>query len=203
MRFLGLLGLLLVASCEAPRASETPRAPEPPPAVAPPAEVPEMPAPPAVDPALRAKLEQLLIGGGYVPDAATLKGLGKGVFEALSSIAEDEGSPLEVRARALASLSYLDDPRVSTELVQALSGRNSLLTRTALFGLARVKGVAAVPQIAPFLSDPNATVRLAAAEALGRIGGGSARLVLQQRLGGETDPSVRDALARALAKSNP
>jgi HEAT repeat protein len=208
MRPLTLIALTLVASCEAPRASEAPPSPEPAvAAVALPDAAPEAPsAAPAValDPVRRARVEQTLAGNGYVPDAAVLKAFGPGTFEALASIADDEGAPPEVRARALASLSYLDDPRAPAELTRALqAAQSSLLVRTALFGLARVRGNAAVAQIAPFLSDRNPTLRLAAAEALGRIGGAAAQHALQQRRDAETDPAVRDALARALSKSNP
>jgi HEAT repeat protein len=146
----------------------------------------------------------MLTGYGYAPDTAALKALGPGTLETLSSIANDEGAKPEVRARALASISYLSDPRAATELAQALQdGKSTLLVRTALFGLARVRGSAAVPQIAPFLSDSNPTVRLAAVEALGRIGGVAARRALQQRVDGEPDTSVREALTRALTKPNP
>jgi len=202
-----LIALSLGASCQAPRASESTRAPEGQTPVA----VPSAPEPPpaeppptAIDPALRPKLEQLLAGYGYVPDAATLKAFGAGTFETLSAIAEDEELPVEVRVRALASLSYLDDRRVATELLRTVQGAKSpLFLRTALFGLARVKGNAAVGDIAPYLQNANPTVRLAAAEALGRLGSSAARAALQARLDGETNAAVRDALARALSKANP
>jgi hypothetical protein len=201
---MALVGLTLSLGCEAPRARDAPQAPEAPIPVplpvVPPAETPV----PSVDSVQRDRIQEMLTGYGYVPDAAALKALGPGTLETLSAIANDEGAKPDVRARALASISFLSDPRAATELTQALQdGKSTLLVRTALFGLARVRGSAAVPQIAPFLADSNPTLRLAAVEALGRIGGVAARRALQQRLDGEPDTSVHEALTRALTKPNP
>jgi HEAT repeat protein len=157
-----------------------------------------------VESTARAQVEQALRRPGYVPDAAALKALGDGVFEALRTIAADESSTPELRARAVSSLSYLGDPRATAELRQVLHGaQSSLLVRTALFALSRAQGAGAVSEVSPYLRDANPTVRLAAAEALGRIGSPAARAALQQRRGIETDPAVRGALARAVAKPDP
>jgi HEAT repeat protein len=197
-----IVALCLMGSCEAPRAGNTVPVPE---VVAAQQSAPAVEAAPAAtapDQTLRARLEQML-GGTDLPDAPTLKSLGSGTLDAVASIADDEEVPIEVRARALASLPRLGDPRASAVLLRALqSGRSPLLLHTALFALARAGGAAAVPRIAPFLADDSPTMRLAAAEALGRFGGPGARPLLQRRLPLETDSAVRDALARAIDKSN-
>jgi HEAT repeats len=203
MRSLTLIGLSLALGCEAPRSSEPGREIR----IAEPLVAPiELPAvePPPLDPGVRARLEQMLTGPGFIPDAAALKALGSGTLEALASIAGDEEAPPELRARALTALSFLGDPRAGAELVQALQASKSpLLVRTALFGLGRASGNAALPQIIPFLADPNPNLRLAAAETLGHLGGPAARRALQPRLASETDPAVREALTRLLGKPNP
>jgi hypothetical protein len=200
-----IVALCLMGSCEAPRAGNTAA---PVPEVIAPAPQPELaveaaPAAVAPDQTQRARLEQMLGGSGDLPDAAALKSLGPGTLDTLASIADDEEVPLEVRARALASLPRLGDPRASVLLLRALqTARSPLLLHTAIFALARTGGPAAVPRVAPFLADDSPTMRLAAVEALGRFGGVGARPLLQRRLTLETDPAVRDALSRALDKSN-
>jgi HEAT repeat protein len=200
MRVAVFLGFFLITGCEAPRATETPEVPPPAPAAPPVVQATE-PLPGNADGAIRAKVDQLLGIPGYVADRGALKSLGTGVFEALTAIAEDDASPVEVRARALTSLASLGDPRAAAELRLALrSFKSSLLLRTALFGLARVAGNSAVPDVAAYLRDSNPTVRLAAAEALAHVTGSAARSALRQRLDTETDAAVRDALTRALAR---
>jgi hypothetical protein len=200
MRVAAFLGFFLIAGCEAPRATETLEVPPPAAAATPAVQAAEAVAG-TPDGAMRAKVDQLLAIPGYVPDRGALKSLGTGVFEALSAIAEDDGSPVEVRARALTSLASLGDPRAGAELRLALrSFKSKLLIRTALFGLARVAGSSAVPDLAPYLRESNPTLRLAAAEALTHVAGSAARTALRQRLDAETDAAVRDALTRALTR---
>ncbi len=216
MRLPVFLALSLTVGCEAPAATQTPEAAAAPStgmAVEPPPQAPQEPtpelasepvpeaAPAPRDESARARANQLLAGAGYVPDASAVKSLGPGAFQALVSIAGDENSPAEVRARALTSISYLGDGHAGTELRLALrSFKGPLLTRTALFALARVQGRAAVPDLLPYLGDPNPTLRLAAAETLGRLGGTAARTALLQRRDLETDRTVREAIGRALGK---
>jgi HEAT repeat protein len=75
--------------------------------------------------------------------------------------------------------------------------------RSALAVLAKTEGAEAIPAIAAKLSSHDATVRRAAAEALGEIGGPKARAALQKQLDAEDQPEVRAAIERAMAKASP
>ena len=72
-----------------------------------------------------------------------------------------------------------------------------------LRGLIAVEGPDALSVIRPLLRDPRPAVRITASDALGFLATPEAREALQVRLDSETDPQVRTALERALARSMP
>ncbi|MHB1846531.1 MAG: HEAT repeat domain-containing protein [Deltaproteobacteria bacterium] len=168
---------------------------------------PGAPAPPPLSSAelQRGRVETLLEGPGYEPNQDQIRGLGTGTLRALIAVYHDTTKPEGERARALQAISYIDDGRARAELRLALERPEvaPLYKRTALFGLARSGGSTSIPEVAEALDSPDVSVRSAAAEALGQIGGPQARDALAHRLESETDPKVRAALQRSLAKASP
>ncbi len=77
------------------------------------------------------------------------------------------------------------------------------LLRSATVALGNRKDSQAVEALAQTLHDPDPTVRQHAAWALGRIGGGEARAVLETALAGEPDPTVSADLESALVREGP
>ncbi len=73
----------------------------------------------------------------------------------------------------------------------------------AVLAIARLRGTGSVALIRPLLADAQKAVRMAAAEALGRLGSAEARKALRARLDDEADGEVRRALGRALARATP
>jgi hypothetical protein len=73
----------------------------------------------------------------------------------------------------------------------------------ALRDLARTTGIAATPIAGACLRDESAQLRLGAAEILGSLGGREARQTLELQLAVETNPEVREALQKSLARSQP
>lgn len=69
--------------------------------------------------------------------------------------------------------------------------------------LGRLTGTAAVPIASACVRADSRELRLTAANVLGAIGGKDARSAVALQLGSETDPEVRVALQRALAKGEP
>ncbi len=72
------------------------------------------------------------------------------------------------------------------------------LRRNALVALGNTGRREAVPVLAAALAGPRADLRLHAAWALGRIGGGEARAALRSALARETDAAVREEIRLAL-----
>lgn len=73
----------------------------------------------------------------------------------------------------------------------------------ALRGLVKQSGSAALSVEAACLTAAEPITRAAAAEGLGVLGGKEARAALSRQLDRETDPAVRGALEKSLAKSEP
>jgi len=91
-------------------------------------------------------------------------------------------------------------PEPADLLLDRLRDRDAVVRCQAAreIGTARLRaGVRELIQV--LADDASAPVRRAAAEALGRIGEGTARAPLERALRGERDDSVKSAIAAALA----
>jgi HEAT repeat protein len=130
------------------------------------------------------------------------KALGPEGLSLLRQVASDPAELPERRARAVSGMAFLDDAGSSAVLQSFATDSNALpaVRQSATLGLAVREGPHAVPMLAPLLGDGDVSVRLAAAQALGRAGGNDARTALQGRLDAETDPHVRDEIQKSLAK---
>lgn len=82
--------------------------------------------------------------------------------------------------------------------LKQLTSKSPKLRLAAVLKLGIEGDVALVPSLCPLLSDPEISVRTAAAIALGRIGSDTAIPALCERLGKEPDAETRRALVRAL-----
>lgn len=153
----------------------------------------------------RARVETMLEASQTTPSSEQLLSEGPGIYRALLAIFNDPRAPLPARQKALASMANIDDARGIATLRDVLFEPTSAppFLRTAVKALARAKGARAVSDVAGALSREDPTVRIAAAEALGEIGGPAARMALSKQLETEGDPAVRAALERALAKATP
>ncbi len=156
----------------------------------------------------RARVQVMLEAHPEPPSSQELLAQGPGVYHALTTIFHDPTAPLATRARAESSLANIADSRGFAELHGVIASPSTesplpFFARTAIAAVARAQGARAVPDIALGFAWKDPTVRTAAAEALGQIGGPDARAALQQRLAEESDPGVREALQRALAKATP
>jgi HEAT repeat protein len=156
----------------------------------------------------RAHVQVMLESRDSPAPKETLLSEGRGVFHALDAIFRDRTAKLATRGRALASMANLDDERGFAELHEVLNspstgGSQVFFARVSIGALARAQGARAVRAIAGAFVWKDPTVRIAGAEALGQIGGPDARGALQHQLDEESDPGVRDALQKALAKATP
>jgi cyclophilin family peptidyl-prolyl cis-trans isomerase len=94
-----------------------------------------------------------------------------------------------------------------TTLRRGLAATNPALRRVAVRGLGRLERADVLGDIAPRLSDPDAGVRRAAAEALAqgasRDGARFARAALADRAGDEKDSTVLAAIAESMGRIQP
>jgi HEAT repeat protein len=108
----------------------------------------------------------------------------------------NDGSGL-VRALAAEGLAKLDKGRQSTRFRQALGDQAALVKEAVLKGLGKSVDVSVVGLVEPLLQDPEVRVRVAAAEALCRLGRTRGCTLLQQS-GKAQNPDERGAAVRAL-----
>lgn len=132
--------------------------------------------------------------------AADLAALGDGVDTELMEIAADPEVATTRRGRAVTSLQFYETDTVRTFLeARLVSGATeSLLRRKAAASLA-AWGAAATPILGPVLGDRDVQVRIAVAQALGRVGDATARKLLRDRLATEPEPAVQEAITKSLA----
>lgn len=146
----------------------------------------------------RDALLDLLNAYEEAPSAAELEALGSGVEAELLAVAVDEAVPLTRRARAVSALRFYPSGSVRSFLESQLAaGTDELVRRKAIYSLAAF-GSAALPPLTGALADPDVQTRIAAANAIGTIGGSSARSALKAQLGAEKDPAVKDAIQAAI-----
>lgn len=148
--------------------------------------------------ALRAPLMDLLNAYDTPIAQADLDALGAGVDAELMAIADDASVPSTRRGRAVSALQYYKTDAVRTYLERHLgSDADGLVRRKAAYSLA-VFGGSSVGPLTSALADKDVQLRIAAAQALGTIGGDAARKALTDRQTTEPDASVRDAIGQAL-----
>src|SRR6218665_1555370 len=158
------------------------------------------------------------------PREAEWAPLGPGALGDPLALAKDPQAPEAQRTRAIAALAVVAHAEAAQHLAELLHTPTlppSLrptpplalqlpppalppsLRATAVLALQRRAGLAALPVLAPLLEDGDALVRSTTARALGRMGGGEARRVLEERLALEEHAEVRDALQQGLSDVEP
>jgi cyclophilin family peptidyl-prolyl cis-trans isomerase len=120
----------------------------------------------------------------------------------VSSRPADEAELLH--AILIAEDSRSPDPRALAPLAEGIEHANPEIRRVTVRALGRLERADLIPQIQPLLQDPDAAVRAEAANALAqsvfRETEPSARTLLLERLGSETDEGVKGALAQSLGR---
>jgi HEAT repeat protein len=151
---------------------------------------------------LRPKVLALLQAMEGTPSVEQWKQLGPEALTVLRQIAADPAELPTRRARAAASMAYVDNPAASDTIKGLASDVNALplVRKSAVLALAARDGTNAVPALTGLLADNDLDVRSASARALGSAGGAGAKTALQSRLDTETDPKVRDEIQKSLAK---
>jgi HEAT repeat protein len=107
-------------------------------------------------------------------------------------------SPL-VAVAAVETLGKLDDPGRIEPLLEAARHENSEVVKAALLALEGVRDPRALEQLGQALTHEAWDVRRLAADCLGRFGGREAAWLLRDRMLGEGEPLVREAIGRALS----
>jgi HEAT repeat protein len=113
------------------------------------------------------------------------------------SIADDTTVPVTRRGRAVSALQYFRTDAVRGFLEAKVKAGDPLVRRKAAYSL----GAFGAPAVAPLtgaLGDADVQLRIAAATALGTVGGEPALQALRDRLAAEPEAAVRDALTKAL-----
>jgi len=107
-------------------------------------------------------------------------------------------SPL-VAVAAVETLGKLDDPDRIEPLLEAARHTNSEVVKAALLALEGVRDKRALEELGHALTHDAWDVRRLAADCLGRFGGRDSAWLLRDRMLGEGEPLVREAIGRALS----
>jgi len=152
--------------------------------------------------ALRQQVIELLDRGAEPKQWAAL---GKEAVQLLQQIFCDPSTPPNRRAAALEALGRIGTEDAWGALVAiARDARLSPEDRgAAAEALARAGRQAAVADLAPLLEDANEQVRAIVARALSGIGGEDARAALEERVGHEESPQMRELFQHCLTKMQP
>lgn len=155
----------------------------------------------AADPALERRVQDLLLAYDSAPTPAQLQVLGPGASEVLQAWAADTDRPSATRARALRALAAFPSQGNRDLLLGQVRdpAAAGILRRAAIHALAAGWGSAESAVIAGFLADPDIQIRIAAAQALGRLPGDVRRPPLEARLRVEPNSAVKSAIVHALA----
>ncbi|HYI00718.1 HEAT repeat domain-containing protein [Hyalangium sp.] len=172
---------------------------------APPQAAPAEPASQASSPqpsqALRTQVVSLLEQPDALPPyGARWQPLGPGALGVLQELASNPKIPAAQRARAVTSMAAVDHPQAADHLRVLLEDASTAppLRASAVIALSLRAGTEAIPTLLPFLQAPDDQVRIAAARALGRLGGAQVQQALEERLPFEREPLVREALQQGL-----
>jgi len=135
-------------------------------------------------------------------DAAGLQRIGPDVHAILIEHATSAQVAAPVRARALGLLRHFPNAASRAVLIDALRAPNAsdAVLHVALAALAVGWGVDVLPVLRDHLLDKRATVREAAAHALGEVADRRAHDLLDSRLPREPSLAVRDAIVAAIQR---
>jgi HEAT repeat protein len=118
------------------------------------------------------------------------------------ALLNDGSEDTEVRESAAKSLSYYPGKESAEILTGALTDSSAAVRIAAISALQDLKAKNTLPNLLQVLKDQKADVRSAAAEAIGKIGEGSAISPLVESLLKETESSVLHSLVNALIDLN-
>lgn len=154
---------------------------------------------------LRDAVDALLSGYERVPTEEDWKRLGPDALGVLEQIYNDPAALPSRRTRAVASMAQVDNPEAVSRLKAIVgdSAADPQYRSTAALALAYRTGEKSLPEVQPLLDHQDPRLRDAAARALGRVGTEDARKFLEERLGKEEDPAVREAIQQSLTKMEP
>lgn len=160
---------------------------------------------PSTAAALRARVEALLQDEDVYQHEADWKPLGPDALAVLVQVAADPNVPSAWRARAVASMGFVENPEAVERLHALLDdpGTHPTLRANAAFALALRSGPEALSALLPHLQDGQQQVREAVALAIGRLGSVEAQRALEERLPAEEDLLVRDAIQQGLTLVEP
>lgn len=135
--------------------------------------------------------------------ADQLKALGEGVDAELMAIADDSGVAPSRRGRAVTALQYFPSETSKNWLATRLvdDAAEAIVRRKAALSLGVVAGAEGVTALTTALSATDAQLRIAAAQALGKVGTPEAVAALQGRLANEPETAVRMAIATAMGSA--
>jgi HEAT repeat protein len=103
-----------------------------------------------------------------------------------------------IAVAAVETLGKLDDPRRVDTLLQALDHPHTEVVKAALLALEGVHDPRVLARYGLALSHEAWDIRRLAADCLARFGGEEAAALLKEKLAGEAEPLVREAISRAL-----
>ena len=106
-----------------------------------------------------------------------------------------------VRRRAIAALGTFPSQGAVLSLASVLSDADADIRAAALRALGQTGVKSASDTVAARLSDPDPGVRVAAAEAIAALNDPKAKKKLRQSLAGESDPTVKRLMQKALGNS--
>ncbi len=119
---------------------------------------------------VRAAAAQLLANFAYQGELGKLRAEPfRAVREALLEACQDEGEAIEVRRRALESVSYITDERVPPLIEQAYTHPDALMRQSALFAMGRSYDKRWAAIVLRELYNPDPAMRYEAARACGEL----------------------------------
>lgn len=121
------------------------------------------------------------------------------VKQALYAAYDDQAETLDVRRRALESISYLSDERAHAVIAQAYADRTQKMRASALFAMGRSSDRRWLPAVLSELQSASAEMRFEAARASGELEDEHAVPMLAKLIG-DTDREVRIAAIDAMGQ---
>lgn len=162
-------------------------------------------APPAgetpINPAVAERVEVMLGGIEFEPTATQWIALGADAPRALLLVVNDQELQVVQRSRAIVALVHFDHQPSAPALEALLADEKTpdILTRKAMWTLARIARAEAVETITPHLESPKLAVREEAVDSLAFIASKSAVDVLRARLQTEKSDYLKKKIRTAIA----